>query len=104
MLVQVTVLPTLTVKVAGAKAKLSMVTWSPATAAGDAVEDAAPGGAPGVEGVPLMPGIPGVPLAFDPKVTDGCALGCEAEHPAGSNTPTANSASRCFRNLAISMP
>jgi hypothetical protein len=82
----------LTVNVAGAKAKLSMLTWSPATAAGDPVTDAVPGGGPGIEGIPLMPGIPGVPLAFDPNVIDGCALGREAEHPASSSTLAARSA------------
>jgi hypothetical protein len=51
-----------------------------------------PGGAPGIEGIPLMPGIPGVPLAFDPKVIDGCAVGREAEHPASSSTLAARRA------------
>jgi len=94
------VLPALTVNVAGAKAKLSMVTWSPATAAGDPVADAVPDGAPVIAGIPLMPGIPGVPLAFDPKVTDGWALGCEDEQPASNSAPAANKA-RCFRGMVI---
>ena len=92
MLVHVTLLPTLTVKVAGAKAKLSMVTWSPVAAAGPAVGDAVPVDAPGMEGIPLIPGIPGVPLAFDPKVADGCAVGREPEHPASRSTPAASKA------------
>jgi hypothetical protein len=50
-----------------------------------------------------MPGIPGVPLAFDPKVTDGCAAGGEDEQPA-SNPLTANAVINGFRSLAISMP
>ena len=104
MLVHVTVVPALTVNVAGAKAKLSMVTWSPATATGDPVADAVPDGAPVIAGIPLMPGMPGVPLAFDPKVTDGCAAGREDEHPASNSTPTAEMAKRWFRNLAIFMP
>jgi hypothetical protein len=88
--VQVTVLPTRTVTEAGAKAKLSMLTWSPATGA-DAVDEPVPADAPGIEGIPLMPGIPGVALAPDPKVTDGCAAGRDVEHPA-SRRPTANAA------------
>jgi hypothetical protein len=80
-----------------------MVTWSPATAAGDPVADAVPDGAPVIAGIPLMPGIPGVPLAFDPKVTDGCAAGREDEQPA-STTLTANPVINGFRSLAISMP
>ena len=51
-----------------------------------------------------LPGIPGVPLEFDPKVTDGCAAGREDEQPASNRTPTADTATRCFRSLAISMP
>nr|WP_325501897.1 hypothetical protein [Mycobacterium sp.] len=39
-----------------------------------------------------MPGIPRVPLAFDPKVTDGCAFGRDAEHPASSSTLAAKGA------------
>jgi hypothetical protein len=50
-----------------------------------------------------MPGIPGVPLAFDPKVTDGCAAGGDDEQPA-KTTPTANPVINGFRSLAISMP
>jgi hypothetical protein len=92
------------VNVAGANAKLSMVTASPAAAAGAPVVDAVPAGALGIDGIPLMPGIPGVALAPEPKVTDGCALGREDEHPASNSTPTANKATKCFRNLAIPMP
>jgi hypothetical protein len=103
-LVQVTVLPALTVNVAGVKAELSMLTWLPATAAGDPVGEAVPVGAPGIDGIPLMPGIPGVPLAFDPKITDGCALGREPEHPATKTAPAANTAPRCLRSMTMFMP
>ena len=111
MLVHVTVLPTLTVNVAGANAKLSMLTSSPPTTAGDPVVDAVPAGALGIEGIPLIPGIPGVALAAEPKVTDGIgmlelvpAVGREAEHPANNSTPTASTAAKCFRSMGISMP
>jgi hypothetical protein len=94
--------PTLTVKVAGAKAKLSILTWSPATGA-----DAVPVGAPPVDGIPVMPGIPGVLPPGDPKVTDGCESCRGAEHPASNSTPTANTpfakTTRCVRNMAKDM-
>jgi hypothetical protein len=86
------VLPARTVNVAGAKAKLSMLTASPPTGAGDPVAGAVPAGALGIEGIPLIPGIPAVPLAPEPKVTDGCASCREAEHPASSAPVTSAAA------------
>ena len=102
-LVHVTVLPARTVNVVGAKAKLSMLTESPPTAAGELVADV-PAGAPVIGGIGLMPGIPGVPLAAEPKVIDGCASCRDAEHPASTSTLTANTATVGFRNMAIVMP
>ena len=75
-MVQVTVLPDVTVSVAGTNPKLSMLTSVPATGAVEPVADAvvAPG-ASGIAGMPLMPGIPGVVLAFWPKFTAGWRSG-----------------------------
>ena len=85
-----------TVSVAGAKAKLSMLTASPATgAAGAVVEAAVPAGMFGIDGIPLMPGIPGVVAADRAKVTDGAVTDCGDEHPA--STITANSTTRAPR-------
>src|ERR1700726_4092690 len=88
LFVQVTVLPTGTVSVAGSNLKFSIVTALPATGAAGPVdeeddeEDVAAGAAV-VDGVPLMPGIPGVTLAPEPKFTvgrvSGAGLGEEQE-------------------------
>jgi hypothetical protein len=92
-LVQVTVLPMRTVSVAGTKAKLSMLTASPATGAAGAVTEAeVPAGAPGIDGIPLMPGIPGVAPLIVARVADGEVPDCGDEHPASSST--ANSTTR----------
>jgi len=81
-------LPARTVSVAGTKAKLSMLTASPATGAAGAVTEAVvPAGTSGIDGMPLIPGIPGV-VAPDPKVTDGEVADGGDEHPA--NTITAS--------------
>jgi hypothetical protein len=86
LFVQVTVLPTGTVSVAGSNLKLSMVTALPATgAAGAEEEDVSPGAAV-ADGIPLIPGIPGVTLAPDPKVTVGGVLGAGEEQAASSRT------------------
>jgi len=85
-LVQVTVLPAGTVNVAGANAKLSMLTALPATgAAGPVVEAVVPAGTSGIDGMPLIAGIPGV-VAPDPKVTDGDVADGADEHPANITT------------------
>ena len=78
-LVQVTVLPAPTVSVAGANAKLSMVTWSPLAGTAGAVID-------------------GVAPASGLSVTDGCALGREAEQPASTKL-TATTATEMFSKL-----
>jgi hypothetical protein len=83
-LTQVTEVPSLTVSVAGANANPSMVIWLPLTGAAGAVTD-------------------GVAV-FGPKVTEGCAAGREAEHPASNSTPAANPAARGRRSMAIVMP
>jgi hypothetical protein len=89
LLVQVTVLPTGTVSVAGLNAKLSMLTALPDTGAdGPAVAAPVPAGMFGIGAIPLIPGIPGV-AAAEPKVTDGVvvAVWCD-EHPATNISPT----------------
>ncbi|GFG77396.1 hypothetical protein MPRG_06720 [Mycobacterium paragordonae] len=60
-----TVPPARTVKVAGANAKLSMLTWSPPTGA-VTLCDAVPPGEAGIEDIPVIPG-----MAPDPKLTEG---------------------------------
>jgi hypothetical protein len=45
----------------------------------------------------------GVAPASGLSVTDGCALGREAEQPASAKL-TATTATECFRTLAILMP
>jgi hypothetical protein len=89
MLVQVTVLPAGTVSVAGANAKLSMLTALPDTgAAGPVVAPPVPAGMFGIGAIPLIPGIPGV-LAADPNVTDGVVVADWGdEHPATTISPT----------------
>jgi hypothetical protein len=95
-LVQVTVLPARTVSVAGTKAKLSMLTASPATGAADPVADAeGPAEGPDIDGMPPMPGIPGV--APDPKVADGCDV-CGGGDEHAANSSTASSTTRTPRS------
>jgi hypothetical protein len=47
--------------------------------------------------------IDGVAPASGLSVTDGCAVGREAEQPASTKL-TATTATECFRSLAIFMP
>jgi hypothetical protein len=82
-LVQVTVLPAWTVSVAGANAKLSMLTWSPLTGAAGAVTDV---------------------VGIDMEGVTEPVEGREAEHPASDSTLTANAAAVGFRSMAAVMP
>src|ERR1700730_4712316 len=87
LFVQVTVLPTGTVSVAGANLKFSIVTALPATgAAGPVDEEDVAAGPAVVDGIPLMPGIPGVTLTPDPKFTVGRVSGAGEEQAASSRT------------------
>jgi hypothetical protein len=88
-LIQVTVPPVLTVSVAGANAKLSMLMASPTTGAVDDGAGWVPGANAGEECIIPMPGMPGVTLA-DPKSTVGG--GCDAvEAQLASSSATAAS-------------
>ena len=80
-MVHVTVVPALTVNVAGTKAKPSMLTWLPLTGAAGAVTD--------IEAIGMLVLVP--------------AVGREAEQPANT-TLAANAATKCFRSTGISMP
>src|SRR5271168_4541354 len=86
LFVQVTVLPTGTVSVAGSNLKLSMVTALPATGAASPVDEDVAAGAAVVGGIPLIPGIPGVTLTPEPKFTVGRVSGAGAEQAASSRT------------------
>ena len=95
-LVQVTVAPTGTVRVAGTNAKLVMsIALAPcgavdADTVGELLATGAGAGAP-VMPCPAIPAIPGVVLTSGPKVNDGdpCGAGLDPEQPETSRTAAA---------------